>query len=126
MIGKIILITIILFFSTAAFALGGGQICFSRQENGGVMNIRLAEITVNGKHVLWIRGGENKCIDIKPGKYTIIAQSSDPYDPYDEKSDTWKSKPLILNVMNDNKVNIDISPISSEGGYSGPWLLKKQ
>ena len=126
MIGKIFFTTLILFFSTAAIVLGDGQICVSRQEDGGVMNIRPAEITANGKHILWINGGENKCIDMQPGQYTIVAQSSDPYDPHDDKPDTWKSKPLLVNVKNDKKVNIDVSPISSKEGYTGPWRLKEQ
>jgi hypothetical protein len=113
-------------FSSAAIVFGGGQVCISRQEDCGVMNIRPAEITANGKPISWINGGENKCVDIQPGQYALVAQSSDPYDPNDNKPDTWKSKPLLVMVKNNKKVKLVVSPISSKKGYVGPWLLRER
>jgi hypothetical protein len=81
---------------TAAFAFENAQICVSQEEGEGVLNIRPAEIMANGNHLLSVAGGERKCVEVGPGQYSIIAHSSDPYDPNDTKPTTWKSKALIV------------------------------
>ena len=114
----------LLILATSAFASDKAQICVSREENEGVLNIRPTEITANEKHILWIAGGEKKCFKVNPGQYSIIAQSSDPYDPDDKKSDSWKSKPLIVTVEVDKKVNVAVFPVSKGTTYTGSWELK--
>ena len=126
MIEKILLVIIAITLSVAAFASETSQICVSRQEDGGVLNIRPAEITANGKSILWIVGGEKKCVEVTDGRYSIVAQSADPYDPNDKRPNTWKSKPLLVTVEIGKKANIAVFPISKDVGYAGPWELKKQ
>ncbi len=96
----------------------------SRQESGGVINIRPAEITANGTHLFWINGGGSKCAEVTPGTYNIVAQSPDPYDQNDKKATTWKSKPLLVVVPKGGKAEIVVLPISQGAVYVGPWELK--
>jgi len=125
MIAKLIPVIIVLILSATVFASENAQICISRDESGGVLNIRPAEITANKHHLLWIAGGETKCTDVEPGQYSIIAQSSDPYDPNDKKATTWKSKPLIVVLRAGEKVEITVFPVSQGTAYVGPWELKR-
>ena len=114
-----------LVLSATAFASENAQICISREENGGVLNIKPAEIMANENHLLWIAGGEKKCAEVEPGQYSIIAQSSDPYDPNDKNPTTWKSKPLIVVVEKGTKAEIRVFPVSQGAAYIGPWELKR-
>jgi hypothetical protein len=125
MVRKLILVTIALILSATAFASENAQICISREESGGILNIRPAEITANGNHLLWIAGGERKCAEVKPGQYSIIAQSSDPYDPNDKKPTTWRSEPLIAVLQAGAKVDIIVFPVSRGAAYVGPWELRR-
>lgn len=122
---RFILLLIAFIISVSAFASDNTQICFSREENGGVLNIRGAEITANGKHLLWIYGGESKCVEVAPGQYSIIAQSPDPYNPNDKNPATWKSQPLMLSVQGGSKLEITVLAVSQGATYVGPWQLKQ-
>lgn len=124
MIGRLIPVMIALILSATAFASENAQICISREESGGVLNIRPAEITANGNHLLWIAGGERKCAEVEPGQYSIIAQSSDPYGPNDKNPTTWTSKPLMVALKKGAKVEIIVYPVSQGAVYVGPWGLK--
>jgi len=126
MIKRIILVIIFITLSCEAFASDTSQICVSRQEARGVLNIRPAEITANGKSILWIVDGETKCVEMIAGRYKIVAQSADPYDPNDKRPNTWQSKPLLVTVETGKKANIAVSSILKSAGYTGPWKLKKQ
>jgi len=125
MIVKLIPMMVALVLSATAFASENAQICISREENGGVLNIKPAEIMANENHLLWIAGGEKKCAEVEPGQYSIIAQSSDPYDPNDKNPTTWKSKPLIVVVEKGTKAEIRVFPVSQGAAYIGPWELKR-
>jgi hypothetical protein len=114
-----------LVLSVTAFAFENAQICVSREESGGVLNIRPAEIMANGNHLLWVAGGERKCAEVESGQYSIIAQSSDPYDPNDTKPTTWKSKPLTVILQKGTKVEITLYPVSQGAAYVGPWELRR-
>ena len=124
---KIILLSVLVFLVTgiSAIAMEKGEICVSRGEDNGVLNIRPAQITANEKHLFWISGGERKCVTVKPGKYRTVAQSSDPYDPNDKNATTWKSQPLTILVKKDSKVIIYVTPGSQDTAYVGSWKLKK-
>ena len=126
MIRTAILVILSITISTAVFAAGAAQICVSREENNGILNIRPVEITVNGKHILWISGGEKKCVEIWPGEYRIIAQSTDLYDPNDKNPNTWVSKPILIKVRTGKVANISIFPGYNEKGYSGVWEISQQ
>jgi len=125
MIAKLISVIIVVILSATVFASENAQVCVSREESGGVLNIRPAEITANEHHLLWIAGGERKCTDVEPGQYSIIAQSSEPYEPNDKKPTTWKSKPLIVVLRAGEKVEIMVFPVSQGNTYVGPWDLKR-
>jgi hypothetical protein len=125
MIGKLVPVMIALILSATASASENAQICISREESGGVLNIRPAQITANEKHLFWIAGGERKCAEVEPGQYGIIAQSSDPYDPNDKNPATWRSKPLIVSLQAGAKVEITVFPVSQGAAYVGPWELKR-
>jgi hypothetical protein len=125
MIEKLVPLLVALAFSAMAVASENAQFCISREESGGVLNVRRTEIMANEEHLLWINGGERKCVEMKPGNYRIIAQSSDPYDPNDNKLTTWKSKPLIVVLRAGEKVEITVFPVSQGTAYVGPWELKQ-
>ena len=125
MIVKLIPVIIALVLSVTAFASESTQICISREEDLGVLNIRPAEITANGNHLFWIIGGEKKCAEVDPGQYSIVAQSSDPYDPNDKNPTTWRSKPLVVVLERGAKVKITVFPLSQGPTYVGPWELKR-
>jgi len=107
-------------------AAENAQICFSREESQGVLNIRPAEITANDKSLFWIAGGERKCARIDPGQYNIIARSSDPYDPNDKKPSSWMSKPLAISLHKNEIVEMTVLPISQGAAFVGPWEIKEK
>ena len=119
----IIFLLVVLSFTATVIADEKTEICISRNENNGVLNIKPAEITINEKHFLWIFGGERKCCEIESGQYIIIAQSPDPYYPNDKNPATWKSVPLTLAVQAGAKVEILLRPIAHDAEYAG-WELK--
>ncbi len=104
---QIIILAASLISAVPAF---GSELCVSREENNGVINIRKVEITANGKRLFSLIGGERKCAEVKPGNYIIYAQSSNPFEKTDENKKAWVSKPL---------------PVFRGAEYVGPWLLKK-
>jgi hypothetical protein len=75
---------------------------------------------------LWISGGEKKCVEVMPGEYRIAAQSPDPYDPNDRRSNTWKSKPILIKAEKSKEITIEVSPEYNDKGYSGSWRLLQQ
>jgi len=115
-------LTAILISAVPAF---GSEICVSRKENNGVINIRAAQIIVNNKHIFSVIGGEEKCMEAKAGKHVIYAQSSNPFDPYDKNQKSWKSKPLNILIDSKKAVHIEVSPISRGPEYIGPWNVKE-
>lgn len=121
MIRTITLSLLLIAISTTVFSDSSAQICVSREENNGVLNIRPVEITANDKHILWISGGESKCVEVAPGQYSIIAKSPDPYDPYDKNPATWKSKELLLSVQAGSRLEINVFPVSQ----GASWELKQ-
>jgi hypothetical protein len=116
---------ILLISTTTALAIEKGEICVSRREDNGALNLRAAQITANGEHLFWITGGERKCIEVWPGEYRIVAQSSDPYNPNDKNPATWKSKPPTVRVQEGGKAVIFVAPVSQGATYIGPWELKQ-
>ena len=123
---RILLSALILLISTTtAIAIEKGEICVSRGEDNGILNIKAVEITANEEHLFWIAGGERKCVEVRPGEYRVVAQSSDPYDPTDKKPATWKSKPLTVGVKKGGKAIISVSAVSQGAAYVGPWKLKQ-
>ncbi len=119
---QIIILAASLISAVPAF---GSELCVSREENNGVINIRKVEITANGKRLFSLIGGERKCAEVKPGNYIIYAQSSNPFEKTDENKKAWVSKPLKILVASKKKVTIAVEPVFRGAEYVGPWLLKK-
>lgn len=109
----------------ASVAAYGADICIERGKNAGAVNLLKAEITANGRHLCSIAGGERKCINVKPGKYTIHAQSSSPSNSTDKSRKTWNSQNLSIFVAPEGKVTITLEPLSFGVEYIGQWLLKE-
>ncbi len=103
--------------------VAASEICVSRSENSGVINIRPTHIIIDGKADFSVTGGERKCRSVNPGNHLIVAQSPHPYDPSDKK--TWESQPLQISVPAKETVEISVEPISSGAEYIGPWQLKE-
>jgi len=101
----------------------GSEICITRDENNGVINIREARITANGRFLLSVPGGEKKCIKVKPGKYVIRAQSPDPFEPPGKNQKAWRSEPLTIFVGPRKKVTIAVEPVFRDAEFVGPWHL---
>jgi hypothetical protein len=121
---KLQIITLTAIFISAAPVLGS-EICVSRKENNGVINIREVHIIANNKQLFSVVGGEEKCADVTPGKYVIRAQSSNPFEPSYKNQKTWKSERLNILIPAKKKITIAVEPISRGAEYVGPWLLKE-
>jgi hypothetical protein len=114
---------ILTLITSSVLAAEKAEICINRGEDHGVLNIRPVQVIANGKEIVSITGGERKCVFVETGRYSIVAQSSDPYDPNDINPKTWQSKPLKVVAHSNIKKEIIIKPISRGAEYVGPWKL---
>jgi len=74
------------------------QICVERPGDNGSLNIRPADILISDGPTLTLLGEQASCAYVRPGRYTLWAQSRDPYDPGSTNETAWKSISVSLSV----------------------------
>ena len=102
-----------------------GMLCISRTEENGVLNIRSAQLNFDGKPLLSVVGGDNKCIAVPVGDHTVEVTSPDPYNPSSQADNGWVSKPLNIIVLPKHTKSLIVEPISKDATYTGPWSVRE-
>src|SRR5262245_17428642 len=101
-----------------------GQICVERPENNGVLNIRPSDVRIQGGPTLTLVGGEAACGYVEGGgKYTVWAQSRDPYDPSVRARAAWKSTNLQVEVKEGGRVELVVCAIGAKAAYQN-WEVR--
>ncbi len=95
------------------------QICVERPENGGVLNVRPADVVIEDGPVLRLTGGEAACAFVEVGKHMIQVESKNPYDA---GSLGWKSPPREVQTLIGSKVHLRVCAVSHDNGYAG-WSI---
>lgn len=98
------------------------SIRFTREENGGVLNIVPTIIVIDGKKNDLIGGGEEIQMKASPGLHTVVVESPNPYSP---KGPMWRSNAVQLTVNPNQTMNLFIEPASEGSTYTGWSLLEK-
>jgi hypothetical protein len=100
-----------------------GQICVERPENNGVLNIRPAEVVVQGGPTIVLSGGEAACAYVEGGgRYTIWAQSPDPYDPSNAHPTAWRSADREVVVEQGGRSALILCGTGAKGTYEN-WAV---
>src|ERR1041385_2554986 len=108
--------SLILLSCASAAAADQSQICFHRDEDNGSINILSSRVVLTKasrrlvRHDISLIGGENKCIVVEPGRWSVQARSTRPYDPSDRDSNRCRSTRLTVFARGGEKVSVDIAP----------------
>ena len=102
------------------------NVCVSRAEDNGVLNIRPAYLHLDGKPLLYVVGGDHKCIAVSVGRHSLVATSTDPYDPNSKDENAWRSKPIEIHVSSKHITNVIVEPLAKESTYTGPWYVQEE
>lgn len=111
--------------SASSFA-ADSTVCVSRAEDNGVLNIRPAYLHLDGKPLLYLVGGDRKCIAVSVGRHSLVATSTDPYDPNSKDENAWRSKPIEIHVSSQHITNLIIEPLTKESTYTAPWSVREE
>src|SRR5262245_58523701 len=104
-----------------------GQICLSREESQGVVNILPARII--GWHrgrrrwLAQLVGGDQSCVGLQSGRWALQARSFRPYEPWAMDPDACRSRTITLTVKERTIQKIAISPRANERTYLCGWVL---
>jgi hypothetical protein len=103
------------------------EICVSREEDGGLMNLVPVRIFArrNGHETLLVEltGGARECARVTPGKWALDARSHEPYDPNPTDPAACRSAPVRVEVARSRSVRLRVSPKSHRSTYLCGWNL---
>jgi hypothetical protein len=100
------------------------QICVERPENNGVLNIREADVVIEGGPVLTLLGGQAVCAYVPAGRHTMWVQSRHPYDPASLDPQAWKSSPITLETPPSGRAELFVCGEGTKSTYTG-WAIRK-
>jgi hypothetical protein len=100
-----------------------GELCVSRPEDNGVLNIRQAQIVVDNRPVLDLLGGQAGCARVPPGAHVVRAQSRHPYEPDLQDPKGWTSPPLAVEVSSGGTVDLLLWAGGARSVYTG-WVIQ--
>jgi hypothetical protein len=113
------------------FAGFNARLCVERPENDGVVNLAEVHVvfgsqTISGGNLTVImRGGSAVCVFTEPGRFTLVAHSSDVYPRSGRKPKVWRSNTLRGTVVPGETVIIGVNPGRSGTTYDKTWVLKE-
>jgi hypothetical protein len=100
------------------------QICVERPGDNGALNIRLADVVIgDAGPILSLMGEQAACAYVEPGRYSVHAQSRDPYDPASKNPAKWKSASLTVVATAGERVMLEVCGTGARG-YSN-WKVQR-
>jgi hypothetical protein len=101
------------------------QVCAERPENNGSLNIRPANVLIEGGPVLTLLGGQAACAYVEGGRtYNVWIQSEDPFHLESKNPTAWKSNRLKITVLRGTRAELLICGKGSKGTYRN-WELRR-
>jgi len=100
------------------------QICVERPGDAGRLNLRAADVVVDGGPILRMIGEQAACAFVQAGRYRVWAQSTDPFDPASTKIDAWKSAVLVVSAAENQRVELEVCGAGTNGAYTN-WRIER-
>lgn len=100
------------------------QICVERPGDMGRLNLRPADVVIEGGPLLRMIGEQAACGYVQPGKYRVWAQSTDPFDRSSTKIDAWKSASIIVSVGAKERIELEVCGLGANGTYTN-WKVER-
>lgn len=123
------LISCLALTATPARAFKTAQVCVRRDENNGAMNVFASQLTLRGssrragERRLSLIGGETKCVDVEPGRWSVEARSGRPQEPAAHDTVECRSNTLRLNARAGRTYEIELEPRGRGAEYVCGWRL---
>jgi hypothetical protein len=76
-----------------------------------------------GERQVSLVGGERKCVEVGPGRWTVEARSRRPYDSAARDEDVCRSNTLRLNARGGHTYEIELEPRGRGAEYVCGWRL---
>ena len=100
------------------------QICVERPGDTGRLNLRPADLVIDGGPLLRLIGEQAACAYVQAGKYRVWAQSTDPFDRSSTKIDAWKSTPILVTVGAKERIELEVCGAGANGNYTN-WKVER-
>ena len=100
------------------------QICVERPGDTGRLNLRPADVVIDGGPILRLIGEQAACAYVQAGKYRVWAQSTDPFDRSSTKIDAWKTASVLVSVAAKERIELEVCCAGANGTYTN-WKVER-
>jgi hypothetical protein len=100
------------------------QICVERPGDTGRLNLRPADVIIQGGPGLRLIGEQAACAYVQGGTYRMWAQSSNPFDSSSTNPEAWKSATVTVTVRQNERVEVEVCGLGANGAYTN-WRVER-
>jgi hypothetical protein len=100
------------------------QICIERPLAVGRLNVRAADVVIEGGPTLTLLGEQAACGYVQPGRYRVWVQSKDPFDRTSTNPQAWKSTPLVVTAPANDRAELEVCGAGPSSAYTN-WKIAR-